>query len=214
MAGTLRIDLAVNTTQRPIRHDSSNAFCAFRFSSLPGRNSRSLDNFFIPYHTILLFSPSSSDTDFIAYASPPTILYGLTLPHCIPSNITIPPWSLSLPLSFIYITLPIPFSFPLSSLSSLIHGMDPLSFHLLWFLLPCDISSLDVSAMLVYGFLLFLYVYSALPLVPVSCLGFYLVSSLLCIIFALHWMRECMQCIGSFLNTIASDFRLRRYNSA
>ena len=67
-----------------------------------------------------------------------------------------------------------------------------------WFLLPCDISSLDVSAILVYGFLLFLYVYSALPLVPVSCLGFYLVSSLLCIILL------CTGC-GSVCNALEAS---------
>jgi hypothetical protein len=204
--------------KRPIRHDSSNAFCAFRFSSLPGRNSRSLHNFLIPYHTILLFSPSSSDTDFIAYASPPTILYGLTLPHCIPSNIPIPPWSLSPYLSPLFtlhylfyshslphISLPYPWDGPpLFPFAILVSGCS----------FPVTFRAWTYRSSWYIAFFFFHYVYSALPLVPVSDLGFYLGSSLLCIIFALHWMRECMQRIGSFLNTIASDFGLRRYNSA
>jgi hypothetical protein len=63
------------------------------------------------------------------------------------------------------------------------------------FSFPVTFRAWTYRIILVYRFLLFLYVYSALPLVPVSDFGFYLGSSLLC--------TGC----GSVCNALEASFR-------
>jgi hypothetical protein len=159
VAGTLRIDLAVNTTQTTHSSRLIQCFLCFPLLFPPGpelAESPQLSHT-LSYH-LAVFSIFQRHrfhrlrfTSYDPLRPDSPALHSFQYPH--PSVV-----SLSLPLSFIYITLPILFSFSPSHLSSLSMGWTPslsICYSSFWLLLSCDISSLDISVILVYRFLLF-----------------------------------------------------------